>query len=46
MEDPTGTDETRNSQRMNGAMRRKVGKKTFPWATAAVNDMPQPPPNG
>jgi hypothetical protein len=52
MEDHNSTDEvsipeenTRHSPRMSGAMRRKVGTKTYPWTTAtAVEHTPPPPP--
>jgi hypothetical protein len=54
MEDPTDevstplpAENTVNSQRANGVMRRKVGEKTFPWMTAqAVDHTTPPPPNG
>jgi hypothetical protein len=52
MEDPTDevstplpAENTVNSQRVkNGIMRRKIGKKTFPWMTAEVVDRTTPPP--
>jgi hypothetical protein len=50
MEDPSNeasipAENTINSRRVNGVMRRKVGKQTFPWMTAqAVDHMPPPPP--
>jgi hypothetical protein len=52
MEDPTdevstplpAENSTVNSQRVNGIMRRIIGKKTVPWMTAEVVDRTTPPP--